>query len=384
MATLLHISVDFSGRRLWRLSFLSCHRIHTYLAHNDLIRKTLDLPGSFWLEPENTSVHKRCECPCALLIDHLAVEESRDAAHRAALLELERKAMSDQDACSSTRSADRPWNLRLVESEKLWTYQWGGHIYFLLLKRGKYYVKFSQEESWKPVDMPSSDRWLYRDGSWINLASATHYNYLGLWKDFAFRILPHMDYLIRSGNLSSREIKDLSYAGCTKKYGDVGNQVYSLVVDVAVALRTTYGHVGLHEVEGRGAVKRGDILEYVMGTRTAGADPAWLAAAEVVDGLCVFVYEFWNSNLCRDVYDQRTMCHKISEACCLLDDWLETQVGAQKASFRCIDLALRSSVGKRLVGVIHEFIIDPIAPHATTLSRYGASGSRSLATVHDT
>ena len=47
----------FSGRRLWRLSFLSCHRIHTYLAHNDLIRKTLDLPGSFWLEPENTSVH---------------------------------------------------------------------------------------------------------------------------------------------------------------------------------------------------------------------------------------------------------------------------------------------------------------------------------------
>jgi len=61
----------FSGRRLWRLSFLSCHRIHTYLAHNDLIRKTLDLPGSFWLEPENTSVHKRCECPCALLIDHI-------------------------------------------------------------------------------------------------------------------------------------------------------------------------------------------------------------------------------------------------------------------------------------------------------------------------
>ena len=47
-------------------------------------------------------------------------------------------------------------------------------------------------------------------------------------------------------------------------------------------------------------------------------------------------------------------------------------------------IALRSSVGKRLVGVIHEFIIDPIAPHATTLSRYGASGSRSLATVHDT
>ena len=88
----------------------------------------------------------------------------------------------------------------------------------------------------------------------------------------------------------------------------------------------------------RGPVKRGDILEYVMGTRTAGADPAWLADAEVVDGLCVFVYEFWNSNLCKDVYDQWTMCHKISEACCLLDDWLEIQVGAQKASFRCIDL----------------------------------------------
>ena len=68
----------------------------------------------------------------------------------------------------------------------------------------------------------------------------------------------------------------------------------------------------------------------------------------------------------------------------MTNDWLETQVAAQQESLLCIDLALRSSVGKRLVGVIHEFIIDPIAPHATTLSRYGASGSRSLATVHDT
>ena len=62
---------------------------------------------------------------------------------------------------------------------------------------------------------------------------------------------------------------------------------------------------------------------------------------------------------------------------------METQVAARVESFRCIDLALRSSVGKRLVGVIHEFTIDPDALRHTTLSRYGASGSRSLATVHD-
>ena len=44
---------------------------------------------------------------------------------------------------------------------------------------------------------------------------------------------------------------------------------------------------------------RSYILKWVMGTRqTAGADPAWLAWAEVVEGLCVFVYEIWNSNLC--------------------------------------------------------------------------------------
>ena len=111
------------------------------------------------------------------------------------------------EAACSTRSADRPWNHRLVECEKLWTYQWGGHIYYLLLKRGEYYVKFAHEESWKPVDMPGSDRWLYRNGRWINLASATHYFYLGLWKEFAFRLLPHMDDLISSQTLSSREIK---------------------------------------------------------------------------------------------------------------------------------------------------------------------------------
>ena len=101
---------------------------------------------------------------------------------------------------------------------------------------------------------------------------------------------------------------------------------------------------------------------------------AW---AEVVDGLSVFVYEFWNSNLCRDVYDKQTMCNKIIEACCLTDDWLETQVAAWVETLRRIDLALRSSVGKRLVVVIHAFTTAP-------LSRCGASGSRSLATVHNT
>ena len=116
-----------------------------------------------------------------------------------------------------------------------------------------------------------------------------------------------------------------------------------------------------------------------MGKRqTAGADPAWLAHAEVVDGLSVFVYEFWNSNLCRNVYDKLTMCNKIFEACCLTDDWLETQVAARVESLRRIDLALRSSVGKRLVVVIHAFTT---APHGIALSRCGASGSRSLATV---
>ena len=143
-----------------------------------------------------------------------------------------------------------------------------------------------------------------------------------------------------------------------------------------------YGLGRLHAVEQRGREKRGDILEWVMGTRKrAGADSAWLAWGEVVDGLSVFVYEFWSSDLCSDVHDKRTMCNKIFEACCLTDDWLETQVAARVESFRCIDLALRSKVGKRLVDVIHEFTI---APHGTAQSLCGASDSRSLATVHNT
>ena len=159
--------------------------------------------------------------------------------------------------------------------------------------------------------------------------------------------------------------------------------MYDLVVEVALQYRHSCGFKYLCDVGESGYEFRSYILKWVMGTReTAGADPAWLAWAEVVDGLCVFVYEFWNSNLCRDVHDKRTMCNIISEACCLTNDWLETQVAAQKESFRCIDLALRSSVGKRLVGVIHEFTIDPDALRHTTLSRYGASSSRSLATVH--
>ena len=290
-----------------------------------------------------------------------------------------RAAMSDQDARSSTRPADRPWNHRLVESEKRWTYQWGGHISHLLLKRGKYYVKFAHEESWKPVDMPSSDRWLYRDGRWMNLASATHYNYLGLWKDFAFSVLPQIGVMIED-QLNSQSLTPI--LGCTNKYGDVGNKVYNLVVTVALQYRVYCGFGWLHHLESylEHCAYEGRCywLKWVMGTRqTAGADPAWLACAEAVDGLSVFVYEFWNSNLCRNVYDKLTMCNKIVEACCLTDDLLETQVAARVESLRRIDLALRSSVGKRLVVVIHAFTTAP-------LSRCGASGSRSLATVHNT
>ena len=81
------------------------------------------------------------------------------------------------------------------------------------------------------------------------------------------------------------------------------------------------------------------------------------------------------------IYDKLTMCNKMFEACCLTDDRLETQVAAWVESFRRIDLALRSSVGKWLVVVIHAFTT---APHGIALSRCGASGSRSLATVPNT
>ena len=67
----------------------------------------------------------------------------------------------------------------------------------------------------------------------MNLASATHHNYLGLWKDFAFSVLPQIEYLLFEGNLRG-------ILGCTNKYGDVGNEVYHLVVEVALRCGTGY------------------------------------------------------------------------------------------------------------------------------------------------
>ena len=98
----------------------------------------------------------------------------------------------------------------------------------------------------------------------------------------------------------------------------------------AVRYRLHCGFGCLRDVDQRDYKGRGYILKWVLGTRkTAGADPAWLAWAEVVDALSVFVYEFWNSNLCKNVFDRLTMCNKIVEACCLKDDSLETQVAAR-------------------------------------------------------
>ena len=110
------------------------------------------------------------------------------------------------------------------------------------------------------------------------------------------------------------------------------------------------------------------------------ATPAYLAAPAALRTFCVPTAISSFCPLFRPILPWTLLV----EACCLTDDWLETQVAARVESFRRIDLALRSSVGKRLVGVIHEFTIDPDALRHTTLSRYGASGSRSLATVHDT
>ena len=177
--------------------------------------------------------------------------------------------------------------------------------------------------------------------------------YIGLWKDFAFSVLPQIENLLFEGNLRG-------ILGCTNKYGDVGNEVYHLVVEVALRYRLHCGFGCLHDVDQSDYEGRGYILKWVLGTRkTAGADPAWLAWAEVVDALSVFVYEFWNSNLCKNVYDKLTMCNKIVEACCLTDDSLETQVAARVESVRNIDLALRRSVGKWLVVVIHAFTTGP-------------------------
>ena len=54
--------------------------------------------------------------------------------------------------------------------------------------------------------------------------------------------------------------------------------MYEVVIEVALAYRIQYGLERLHAVEQRAREKRGDILEWVMGTRKkAGADSAWLA-----------------------------------------------------------------------------------------------------------
>ena len=93
------------------------------------------------------------------------------------------------------------------------------------------------------------------------------------------------------------EILRSIYQTATERYEDVGNKVYTVLIDLLLTLRRHRNEPLLDTIAGLGTEKKGDVIEGIMGVRYLGLGNAILDTyARQADDLSCWVYETWNAN----------------------------------------------------------------------------------------
>ena len=125
------------------------------------------------------------------------------------------------------------------------------------------------------------------------------------WHELSTRLLPYLEVILQSGQWRAKQIKQWSNYGEIRRYGDVGNRVMSLVIDMALELgkRFSVAWTGYSQVEQRNTEHKADFLELVMGLRVLQPTNNWVAWGNLVDDICTDVHEAWSSPELVNVWD---------------------------------------------------------------------------------
>ena len=106
------------------------------------------------------------------------------------------------------------------------------------------------------------------------------------WIEFATKLLPYLNELLGSGLWRAKTIKEWSYHGATRRYGDVGNKVMAAVVETALQFNNMLRLPSCLEVSQRNPEHKADLLEMVMGLRELHPHSHWVAWGDLVDKIC--------------------------------------------------------------------------------------------------
>ena len=144
----------------------------------------------------------------------------------------------------------------LAGHTRSWTYKWtegnATSEWTLLLENGVwFFIGMDGIRHLMPYYSNTKFYYSAKLGRWCDLGASDHSLKIKQWSDLATRLLPCLNDMLMDDNLRARTVKDWSYYGCTRRYGDVTNRTMELVVDMALELNKRIGAPDCWEVARR-------------------------------------------------------------------------------------------------------------------------------------
>ena len=102
---------------------------------------------------------------------------------------------------------------------------------------------------------------------------------------------PHWNIICDIYSAADRKL--WSHYGATR-FGDLGNVVYHVTLEVCLLLRRRHGAFALLQLQWLGAEKSGDVMEGIMGLHWLHPHGGWGAAAQAVETICVAILDETN------------------------------------------------------------------------------------------
>ena len=227
-----------------------------------------------------------------------------------------------------------------------------GNAYHVVFKGNQVFHVAPNSE---PIEVPIqylNQFWVYWQRCWLVLPNRPPQQPASLeskWVYLALDVLPFWEEQILA-QYSRADRKEWSHYGATTRNGDVGNDVYKVVIDGALRLRKLLQEQPLYTIAGMNRESKGDIIEGIMGLHWLRAQ-GWTKSAEVVDTLSSWVWQQWN-DLYEDIWNQQELLdHLFRDAQC---SWVEqmsegmkqqrnasVRINLERAFYQCLPKSVR-------------------------------------------
>ena len=230
-----------------------------------------------------------------------------------------------------------------------------GPLWELVIQNGLVFARWPGDPVWKWVPADAEyvgRRWFCcPERGWID---ATPTRMASLFYDLATRILPYWELHVHP-NFDRFTRKGWSHEGVTEE-GDLGNHVYTLVLEVAQLQRQRLGYRRLYQIDQFNLESKGDVLEGIMALQAMGMN--WDPTG-VVSEVCIMVKNFWNTTQLNNQWNMDALANTMythMDLDSIKDEFAYQTHTAKVAAKMNIALSIGRAVGFRAATRVYSFL----------------------------